>query len=186
MNKQKIAISVLLVLVARYSIASPSFNEIKPRLQKILQCDSSAFPTTKKQTADLDNFKNVLKQAGAKIKFIDKGSPESRYTLQLPSSVTVFGQEVTFIENYNAPFVALTLPVATAELIKTISATKGIKFKKAPDSADMYEQTPSDMIKVIGEKYPWEHKISVFAESKNRSSVVCSNWSTDPSQQEGD
>lgn len=179
MNKQKIAISVWLAVAVQHSMASSSFDEVKPRLQKILQCDPAEFPKTKKQTADLASFEKALKQVGAKMKIIGNGGVEDKFTYRLPSSVSVFGQEVMFIDSYQAPFVSITFPIAAADLVKTIEATNGIKFKSG-QTKNMYEQTPSYKSKVEGEKYPMEHDITVIANSKNRSSYVCNYRSTDP------
>jgi len=170
---------VLLLAVAPPNGMATSYEEIKPRLQKILQCDLTEFPKTKKQTASLVAFESALRQTGAIKKVVGDGGVEDMATYKLPDSVSVFGYEVVIVDSYDAPFISITFPVAANELIKNIQAKSGLKIKR-DNNTNTYEQTPKYISKVEGSKYALQHGISVVANSRNSSSYICNYSDTDP------
>ncbi|WP_211462883.1 hypothetical protein [Collimonas silvisoli] len=168
-----------IIFVAHSAIAAPSFDDLKPRLQKIAQCDATEFPATKKQTSDLDRFAKSLRQAGVKAKTIGDGGIEDEVQYRLPSGVTVFGQDVKLIGNYQAPFVKIDFPIARQELVQLITASTGMKLvlNKATDA---YELVTKPKLKSEGSKYPFEQNISVSSNGKSGSTYVCNYQNTDP------
>lgn len=178
MNLKTISMALILSVAAPHGMAT-SFNEIKPRLQKILQCDVTEFPKTKKQTASLIAFESALRQTGATKKVVGDGGVEDMATYKLPGSVSVFGYEVVQVDSYDAPFISITFPVAATELIKNIQAKSGLKIKR-DNNTKTYEQTPKYTSKVEGSKYAIEYGISVVANSRNSSTYICNYTDTDP------
>lgn len=178
MNLKTILIALLMALASPHGMAT-SFDEIKPRLQKILQCDPTEFPKTKKQTASLVAFEIALRQTGAIKKAVGDGGVEDMVTYKLPGSVSVFGYEVVIVDSYDAPFISITFPVAATELIKNIQAKSGLKIKR-DNNTNTYEQTPKYTSKVDGSKYAIQHGISVVANGRSSSSYICNYTDTDP------
>lgn len=106
MNLKTISIALLMALASPHGMAT-SFDEIKPRLQKILQCDPTEFPKTKKQKSSLVAFESALRQTGAIKKVVGDGGVEDMSTYKLPSSVSVFGYEVVLVDSYDAHLLVL-------------------------------------------------------------------------------
>lgn len=162
--------------------AASTFDDLKPRLQKIAECNISEFPKTKSQKKDLDLFGKQLSKSGVKIKTVGGGGPEETNTYNLPSPISLFGVPVSRLDNYQAPFIEIGFAISAKELAKTISAATGFSFKPEPDVAGGYVYTNPAKIKVEGKKYPLQQRISIFpnSEKANISIYVCNFQDTDP------
>ena len=179
MKYLKLVPLVGVIFVAHSAIAASSFDDLKPRLQKITQCDASEFPATKKQKSDLDRFGKSLRQAGVKAKTVGDGGIEDEVQYRLPSSVTVFGHDVKLIGNYQAPFVKIDFPVSRQELVQLITASTGMKLV-LNKTTDAYELVTKPKLKSEDKKYPFEQNIFVSSNGKSGSTYVCNYQATDP------
>lgn len=178
MKHMKLLISLVGLTLLQNVFAASSFEELTPRLQRVLQCDTSEFPRNKIQQNDLKSFNKSLRKSGIKIKTFDDG-PEQRDNYILPTSLIVFGTEIKLIENYRAPFIVIDLPISPAELAKRITTMIGIKFKHEGDS---YGSISGEKIKVQGRKFPFQQTISIYPSDsiKKGSSYICNFADTDP------
>ena len=179
MKKNKLFVMLLSGVLTQFSHAATSFDDQKVKLQKILQCDASEFPTTKKQQADLDAFAKTLKKSGVKVKTIGDGGAEDEDNYLLPSAVSVFGQDIKLINNYQAPFVSINFSIPPQELVRLISGSTGMKFVFDKPNG-MYALAENAKINVKGKKYPFEHGIFVSKGEKTGSQYVCRYDNTDP------
>lgn len=168
----------IFLLSSANSIAANSVEDLKPHLQKILQCDPTVFPKTKKQTAEFSSLKEKLNKSGIKATTSGAGT-EIKVTYKFPKGISVFGREITIIDDLQPPFVSIKFSIPAADLIKAIEATNSIKFKTGQEK-NIFEQVISYKSKVEGEKYPIEHDITIIANSKNQSTYICNYRSTDP------
>ena len=158
-SKLLVASGALVAFCCARAHAAENFAGLVERLQKIVACDVSTFPTNATDKSSLSSFLRKLKAAGATERHIG-AAPEDKIEYRLPSSISIFGQSISKIDNFSPPFVMIEFNMPVSVLLSAVAKANRESLRMTSDG--VYELANKKLVQAAGAKYPFERNIVVY------------------------